>query len=192
MTGRRATRTVDPWQEGLLPVEVLVCGAPDRGDDGAPIAAAALIGRHPVADVRVQVVGQLDIDDLLAVPAGAGVVIVDAAIGIHAGHILTLPLSGLIGREDSLHPRSSHALAFPEVVALAQFMRGRPFYGRVVVIGGCSFGLGAPYSRAVATALPALESAILEAVDEVRSAAAADPSAPAIHPMTFRPVRSGT
>ena len=192
MTGRPARGAIDPGLESILPVEVLVCGAPDRGDDGAAIAAAALIGQHAAADVRVQVVGQLDIDDLLAVPAGAGVVIVDTAIGIHAGHILTLPLSGLIGREDGLHPRSSHALAFPEVVALAEFMRGRPFYGRVVVIGGCSFGLGAPYSRAVATALPALRTAILDAVEEVRSAEAADPSAAGAHATTFQPIRTGS
>ncbi len=192
MTRQPTSGAVDPGREHVLPVEVLVCGAPDRGDDGAPMAAAALIGQPAVADVRVQIVGQLDIDDLLAVPDGAGVVIVDAAIGIHAGHILTLPLSGLIGREDGLHPRSSHALAFPEVVALAEFMRGRPFCGRVVVIGGCSFGLGAPYSRAVTIALPALGSAILEAVDEVRSAAASDRSEVDALAIAPRPVLSRT
>lgn len=192
MTRLRTIAAVDPGQEHVIPIEVLVCGAQDRGDDGAPIAAAALIGHHAVDDVRVHVVGQLDIDDLLAIPAGTGVVIVDAAIGIHAGHILTLPLSGLIGRDDGLHPRSSHALAFPEVVALADFMRGRPLCGRVVVIGGCSFGLGAPFSRAVATALPALGSAILDAAEAVRSAVAADRSAQDPRATTFQPIRSGT
>ena len=38
-------------------VEVLVCGAPDRGDDGAPMAAAGLVGQHAGANVRVRVVG---------------------------------------------------------------------------------------------------------------------------------------
>ena len=97
-----------------VPVEVLVCGSPDRGDDGAAIAAAALIGEH-ADDVRIQVVGSLDIDHLLAIPLDAGVVIVDAAVGIRAGRIVELPITGLIGREDRPRPRSSHALAFPEV-----------------------------------------------------------------------------
>ena len=115
---------------------------------------------------------QLDIDDLLAVPPDAGVVIVDTAIGIRAGRIVELPLTGLIGRDDGPHPRSSHALAFPEVVGLADFMRGRPLGGRVVVIGGASFGLGEPFSRAVAAALPALATAILDAVEDVAAGSA--------------------
>jgi hydrogenase maturation protease len=191
MTGQPATDTAEPGAGHVLPVEVLVCGAPDRGDDGAPIAAAGLIEEHPVPDVRVRVVGQLDIDDLLAIRAGAGVVIVDAAIGIRAGHIVTLPLSGLIARDDGIHPRSSHALTFPEVVALAEFLRGRPLCGRVVVIGGCSFGLGEPFSRSVAAALPALGSAILDAVEDVR-AATADSVERDTRPVGSRPVRSGS
>ena len=63
-------------------VEVLVCGSPDRGDDSAPIAAAALLRDRLPINVRLRIVGQLDIDDLLRVPAGAGAVIVDAAKGI--------------------------------------------------------------------------------------------------------------
>lgn len=167
-----ATLATGPGTEASVPaiaVEVLVCGAPDRGDDGAPIAAAALIGDRAATNVRIRIVGQLDIDDLLAVPATAGVVIVDAAIGLRGGRIVELPLTGLIGREDGPRPRSSHALAFPEVVGLAEFIRGRPMCGRVVVIGGSSFGLGEALSPAVAAALPALTTAVLDAVDDVSS-----------------------
>jgi len=146
-------------------VEVLVCGSPDRGDDGAPMAAAALLRDGLPKDVRIQVVGQLDIDHLLAVPAGARVVIVDAAVGVRPGQIVELPLTGLVGREDRLRPRSSHALMFPEVIGLAELIRGRPVQGRIVVIGGMAFGLGAAFSPRVAKAIPALVGAIREAVE---------------------------
>jgi hydrogenase maturation protease len=146
-------------------VEVLVCGSPDRGDDGAPMAAAAVLRDHMSDDVRIRIIGHLDIDDLLAVPTGARVVIVDTAVGIRPGHIVELPLTGLVGREDGLRPRSSHALAFPEVIGLAELIRGRPVQGRIVAIGGMAFGLGATLSPRVAKAIPALVAAVREAMD---------------------------
>jgi hydrogenase maturation protease len=146
-------------------VEVLVCGSADRGDDGAPMAAAAVLRDHMPDDVRIRIIGHLDIDDLLAVPTGARVVIVDTAVGIRPGHIVELPLTGLVGREDGLRPRSSHALAFPEVIGLAELIRGRPVQGRIVAIGGMAFGLGATLSPRVARAIPALVAAVREAMD---------------------------
>jgi hydrogenase maturation protease len=146
-------------------VEVLVCGSPDRGDDGAPMAAAAVLRDHMPDDVRIRIIGHLDIDDLLAVPTGARVVIVDTAVGIRPGHIVELPLTGLVGREDGLRPRSSHALAFPEVIGLAELIRGRPVQGRIVAIGGMAFGLGATLSPRVARAIPTLVAAVREAMD---------------------------
>jgi hydrogenase maturation protease len=149
-------------------VEVLVCGSPDRGDDGAPLAAAAVLRQDLSNDVRVRTVGQLDIDDLLAVSADARVVIVDAAVGIRPGQIVELPLNGLREREDRLRPRSSHALAFPEVIELAEVMRGRPMRGLIVAMGGQAFGLGAALSPRVAEAIPALVAAIRDAIQRVR------------------------
>jgi hydrogenase maturation protease len=148
-------------------VEVLVCGSPDRGDDGAPTAAAAVLRDRMPDDVRIRIVGHLDIDDLLAVPTGARVVIVDTAVGFRPGHIVELPLTGLVGREDGLRPRSSHALAFPEVIGLAELIRGCPVQGRIVAIGGMAFGLGASLSPRVARAIPALVAAVREAMDRV-------------------------
>jgi hydrogenase maturation protease len=145
-------------------VELLVCGSRDRADDGAPMVAVEQLGRLP-GHVRARIVGQLDIDDLLAVPAGARVVIVDAAIGIRPGHVVELPLTGFIGRTDGLRPRSSHALSFPDVIGLTELMRGRPVRGEIVAIGGVHFGLGEPLSGAVAKAIPALVSAIRGAID---------------------------
>ncbi len=187
MTTRRSPGSPAAERAPRLAVEVLVCGSLDRGDDGAAIAAAALIGQHAGDDIRIRIVGSLDIDDLLAVPVTAGVVIVDAAVGIRAGRIVELPLTGLIGREDGPRPRSSHALAFPEVIGLADFIRGRPLCGRVVVIGGSSFGFGDTFSRPVAAALPALATAVLDAVEDVRSAA--DAAGTAVSPSLARPRR---
>lgn len=153
---------------GPVAVEVLVCGSADRGDDGAPMAAwEGLRGGLP-PDVAVRVVGQLDVDDLLSIPPGAAVVIVDAATGIDPGAIVELALDGLIGQGDGMRPRSSHALALPEVIGLAQMIRGRPLHGRIVAVGGAEFGLGAPFSAPVAAALPQLSDAILEAVGHLR------------------------
>jgi hydrogenase maturation protease len=153
---------------GRFNVEILVCGSRDRGDDGAPIAAAALLGGRLGTDARLRIVGQLDIDDLLALQAGADVVIVDAAVGIRPGRIVELPLTGFIGRTDRLRPRSSHALAFPEVIGLAELMRGYPLRGVIVAIGASRFALGEGLSEPVARAVPALVDSIIHAVDGCR------------------------
>jgi hydrogenase maturation protease len=116
----------------------------------------------------MRVVGQLDVDDLLSIPSGAGVVIVDAATGIEPGAIVALALNGLIGHQERIRPRSSHALALPEVVGLAEMIRGRPLRGRIVAIGGAQFGFGEAFSSPVAAALRLLSDAILEAVWHVR------------------------
>ena len=147
------------------PVEVLVCGSPDRGDDGAPAVATASLAGHLPSTVRVRVVGQLDIDDLLSVPPGARVIVVDAATGIPPGRIVDLPLDGLVDRGDRLRPRSSHALGFPEVIGLATLIRGRPLAGRIVAIGGSKFGLGSALSDRVARAIPALAKAVSDAAE---------------------------
>lgn len=149
-------------------VEVLICGSVDRGDDGAPIAAAHGLRNRLDPGVRLRVIGQLDIDDLLRVPAGAGVVVVDAATGLRRGEIVELPLDGLVAREDDLRPRSSHSLEFREVVGLANMLRGHPLPGRIVAIGGGKFRRGAPLSPSVAKAIPALIGTILDAIGRLR------------------------
>lgn len=52
-------------------VDILARGTPDRGDDGAGIVAVGLLANTLADDVRMRIVGQLDIDDLLGVPPGA-------------------------------------------------------------------------------------------------------------------------
>jgi hydrogenase maturation protease len=155
-------------------VEILVCGSLDRGDDAAALAAVPAIRAALPSDARLKVVGMLDIDDLLAVARGAGAVIVDAAVGIPPGRILTLPLTGLIGRE-GLQPRSSHALAFREVIGLAELLRGVPMVGQIVAVGASRFTPGKPLSRLVSAAIPALVEATLAAAERTRLAVAVTP-----------------
>lgn len=150
------------------PIDVLVCGSQDRRDDGAAIAVVPeLRARIPDA-TRLRVVGQLGIDDLLAVPRDGGVVIVDAASGLRPGQIVELPLDGLVDRADDLRPRSSHALAFREVLGVATLLRRLPLPGRIVAIGGSRWSLGSELSPRVAKALPDLIASVLAAIDHVR------------------------
>jgi hydrogenase maturation protease len=169
MTTQNLTRATEREARASAPpmVDVLVCGSIDRGDDGAPSAAMQLLEASPSDNVRIIRVGQVDVDDLLGVPAGSGVVIVDAATGIDPGVILELPLRALVGMEEAIRPRSSHALAMPEVIGLADMLRGRPLIGRVVVIGARRFTIGRPLTRRVAAALPALSRAVRHAIDQV-------------------------
>jgi hypothetical protein len=100
---------------------------------------------------------------------------VDTATGIDPGRVVRLPLRGLVGRETGLRLRSSHALAVPEVVGLAEMIHRRPLVGAVVAIGGLEFGLGDAISWPVATALRAFGDAILAAIDRVRAEVVGDP-----------------
>ena len=170
-----AVSTLETWRRPYLTrsrrhvsVTVLACGSVDRGDDGvAPEACRRLRSRLP-RDAVVRVVGQLDVDDLLAIPDGSAIVVVDAARGLRPGAIRSIPLDGLLASPGLIRPRSSHALAMPELIGLADMIRGNPLRGRIVVIGGRDFGLGAPLSERVASRLGDFEAAILTAATDLR------------------------
>jgi hydrogenase maturation protease len=156
-------------------IEILACGAPDRGDDSAATIAVGRLADTLPDDVRARIVGQLDIDDLLAIPPGAGAIVVDTAVGVDPGWIVEIPFSGLAGRESGIRPRSSHALSIPETVAVASIIRGRPLQGMVVAVGGVDFGLGESLSWPVAAAMDAFVMAIADAVQRVRALVAGTP-----------------
>ena len=165
----RASRPAAAARRRQAVVDVLVCGSLDRGDDGAPMAAARLLGTALPADVRVRLIGQLDVDHLLSIPDGAGVVIVDAATGVASGSIHELPLHGGLAPSVAIRPRSSHALEVPEVIGVADMIRGRPLIGTIIVIGGRRFGLGRPLSASVAKAWPGLARTVIAATDRIRA-----------------------
>jgi Ni,Fe-hydrogenase maturation factor len=177
-----ATASPDPTSERILRptlVEVLACGDPSRGDDGAPVAAITELGDDLPSDVTIRLVGDLDIDDLLAVPPGAGAVVVDTATGVEPGWVVEIPFIALAGRSSGIRARSSDALARPETVGLASMIRGRPLVGVHVAIGGASFGLGDSLSWPVAAGLCSFRVAIVDAIERVRAQVIANALPPA-------------
>jgi hypothetical protein len=179
MTTLFATRSIsevpdlaDPGTEASVVrvlVEVLACGDPERGDDGASIGALADLEPGLPADVAVRRIGQLDIDDLLAVPSGAGAVVVDTVTGVDPGWVVEIPFVGFAGRESGIRARSSDTLSRPETVGVASMIRGRPMAGVLVAIGGASFGLGEALSWPVASGLCSFRVAIADAIERVRA-----------------------
>jgi hydrogenase maturation protease len=161
-----------------LRVRLLVCGAGDRGDDGAALAAAATL--LPTLDeehrawLEIRRCGQLDVEDLLDLPAGMAGVIVDAAVGIEPGQIVIIPFEQLLAGDTGTGPRSSHALPITQVLGLATTLRDRPLRGSFVGIGGRRFGFGQSLSRAVRSAMPTFRTAIVEEIERF----AAEPNLP--------------
>ncbi|TFG67781.1 MAG: hypothetical protein E4H24_05330, partial [Thermomicrobiales bacterium] len=128
-------------------VRLLVCGNADRGDDGAALeAVAGMLGGLPEplrAVLEVRRCEALQLEDLLELPDGTACVIVDAAIGLPPGSVVTIPLAELPDRDAAAGPlpRSSHVLPIGQLVGIASVMRG-PVEGSFVAVGGRSFGFG--------------------------------------------------
>jgi len=158
------------------PVRLLVCGNADRGDDGAALAAVAglLAGlpAHLLADLEVRPCEQLQLEDLLDMPDETACVIVDAAVGLVPGAVVTIALTEVPARDARTGPvvRSSHVLPIGQIVAMAEIMRGRGLDGSLVAIGGASFGFGPGLERAVSEALPTFRAAIEAALIEAATA----------------------
>jgi hydrogenase maturation protease len=154
-------------------VRVLVCGERLRRDDGAAQLAAELLPADVRALARFVEVGQLSVEALLDVPeTAAAVVVVDAAVGVAPGVVVTLPLEAVAARVNGAAPASSHSIPPDQVLALAAELRGAAPRGVFVGLGGADFGLGEELSGPVAAALPACAEAIAAAIrrlaDEVR------------------------
>ncbi|MGA3029794.1 MAG: hydrogenase maturation protease [Candidatus Limnocylindrales bacterium] len=147
------------WQFPLrAAVRVLVCGERLRGDDGAAARAIETLDAETRALVDIAEVGQLSIEALLDVPEGAALVVVDAAVGLAPGAVVTLPLDD-VGRGGTL-PASSHALPPDQVIGLAAELRGELPRGCFVGIGGVEFGFGEGLSPRIEAGLPAFAATI--------------------------------
>jgi hydrogenase maturation protease len=146
-------------------VRLLVCGSADRGDDGAALSAVAtLLPALPSAlleRLEVRRCGHLSVQDLVDVPSGEIALVVDAAVGIPPGHVVTLPIAQIASDPAAPTPRSSHDLPIEEVLGLARELRpgGLPA-GTFVGIGGRRFGYGRPLSRSVRLNMAAFQAAI--------------------------------
>jgi hydrogenase maturation protease len=146
-------------------VTVLVCGSLDRGDDAAALRAVELLRPESRRQARIEVVGQLGVEQLVDRMPGGTVIVVDAAVGIAPGRVVRMSFADLRSGARSPVPRSSHELPIPEVVAIAELIGG-PLLGGLVVIGGLDFSLGASCSPQVRDALPELAHQIEHAIDE--------------------------
>lgn len=151
-------------------VHVMVCGNIDRADDGAGIRAVGLLlarlsgrrGRH----IIIERCGQLDIQHMLDVPVGMPIVIVDAAIGIPPGRVVTVPLDDLIDRPNGPSPHSSHALPINQVLGVANALAASPLRGVFVGVGARDFSFADRLSPPVARAMPRFVDAIAMAIDQ--------------------------
>jgi hydrogenase maturation protease len=167
--GRRTGVPLVPVRRAMhapRPVRLLVCGNAERGDDGAALAAVAgLLGGLPpnlLAILDVRRCEALDLEDLVDLPDGVACVIVDAAVGLLPGAVVTIPLRELPERDAAIGPvpRSSHVLPIGQLVAIAAVRRGYPVDGSFVGIGGRSFGFGRRIGSSVRAALPAFRASI--------------------------------
>ena len=131
---------------------LLACGNRDRRDDGAALIATDGLG--------VTSCGQLDIDDLLAAPAGRRIVICDAAAGVAPGRVVKLTFDELLANPRGPSPHSSHALPIHQVIGIARALSPVAIDGVFLGIGGADFGFGDELSAPVAAGMPAFRAAI--------------------------------
>ena len=159
------------------PVRLLVCGNSDRADDGAAIRAVGSLvagNRYRLGrDLAVERCGQLEVQLLLFVPTGQAVIIVDAAVGVRPGRVVTASLEELMDHPRGPAPHSSHSLPINQLLGVANVLSDKPLRGLFVGIGGADFGFGEHLSSAVSRGLPRFVAAIDGAVEVLLGAPAA-------------------
>ena len=123
-----------------------------------PSLPASLLSR-----IEVRHCGHLRVEDLIDVRPGEVAVVVDAAVGISPGHVVTLPIRSITSDGSVPTPRSSHEPPIDQVLGLAGALRpgGLPD-GLFVGIGGRRFSYGRPLSRSVRLNMAAFQAAIAD------------------------------
>jgi hydrogenase maturation protease len=162
-----------------MQVVVMACGDPLRGDDAAATAAVRRLPPH-LPRTTVRLVGALGVDDLVALPSGTRVVIVDAVVGPPVGEVVCFTLAELVadaGRRRSPRVASSHQLPLADVVALAQVLRAAPLEGRFVGLAIESVAIGTGLSDPVEAELPAFVAAIERAIHDLAGGPETEPLA---------------
>lgn len=155
---------------------MLLCGERMRGDDAAALVAAETLPGDARALAELVEIGQLSVDSLLEIPDGVAVIVADAAVGVAAGVVVTLPLERVAARGGAgagagggAAPASSHSLPPDQILALAAELRGSLPRGVFVGIGGAQFGLGERLSPLVVAGLATFTATL---ADEIRRFAA--------------------
>lgn len=159
-------------------VRILVCGNADRCDDGAAIWAIShlLPGMSSIDVPGLQVVkcGQLNVEDLVE---GGPTLIVDTAVGIAPGRVVTLDFDQLLAHPKQIAPHSSHALPIDQVIGVARQLSDGPVDGLFVGIGASDLGYGQRLSRPVREQMGEFVVAIHKALMRLASASVAPPRA---------------
>jgi len=147
-------------------VRVLVCGAIDRGDDGAAVRAARTLTQVVRREATIEEVGYLSPELLLGDPPSTRRLVLDCVAGLPCGEILDLPLAELPELEARMGTTSSHALAPGAAVALAALQGAVRPTDRFLGIGGESFSVGDDLSPRVVAQLGALVERLNERIGE--------------------------
>ena len=164
-------------------VRLLVCGNADRGDDGAALSAVATLLPSlpaPLLELlEVRRCGHLRVEDLTDIPPNEVAIVVDAAVGLPPGHVVSLAISTIAADPAVPTPRSSHELPIDQVLGLAAVLRpgGLP-EGTFIGIGGRRFGYGRPLSRSVRLSMPAFQQAIAAELGRLTHVSPEEPSSP--------------
>ena len=149
-------------------LRILVCGASDRGDDGAALAAISrMLPTLPEAvrsRIEVRRCSELQVSDLVSVTAGEACLVVDTVGGIEPGSLIQVTLADLANPTDGLTLRSARALSVEVTFLIAEAVCGAMPQGLFVGIGGRWFGYGERFSRVVKAELPAFGEAIRVAI----------------------------
>jgi len=145
------------------PVRVLVCGERLRGDDAAALLAVEALPAGVCALAEIIEVGQLEIESVMDVPDGVALIVVDAAVGVGPGEVVTMPLAA-VAQPGAVGPWSTHSMPPDQVIALGGALRGSLPVGVFVGIGVAEFGLGEELSPAVQSGLAAFVDAIATAI----------------------------
>lgn len=69
--------------------------------------------------VRLHEVGELSVEDLLALTPGSVAIVVDTVVGIPSGRLVCFDLLDLPLRAAGVQPRSTHQLPLDQVVGMA-------------------------------------------------------------------------
>jgi hydrogenase maturation protease len=141
-------------------VTILVCGDRSRGDDGAALEAIDRLPPGLTTGVRIERVGQVAPDDLLAALGSGRCLVVDVVRGVPPGRIIDLPLRSLADRR-APSASSSHTLPLQTAVRLAAVLGADLSRGMFLGIGGSCFGLGEPLSPPVRHEIEAFARAIV-------------------------------
>jgi hydrogenase maturation protease len=139
---------------------ILVCGDRSRGDDGAALVAIDRLAPPLPAGVRIERVGQVAPDDLLAALGSGRCLVVDVVRGVSPGRIIDLPLHEVADRR-AASSSSSHALPLETAIRLAAELGADLSRGTFLGIGGSRFGLGDPISATVRAGIDAFSRAIV-------------------------------